>query len=654
MRTTLKRGVGRAASANGNGAAVFPPGTVSSVTRYRQPPPPGRTGLGLIRRILIGTFLALASFVLAVAGGSYLYFHQSVASVRAHTPDVVRAARSLDIPVAHHAAIALVIGYDHRAGVESNRPSLSDTLMLIRADPETKTISLLSFPRDLDVPIYCGSSPSDSVGHVVTTDRINSAYSRCGSKGTVLTIKHLTSLPINYLITVNFHGFKEVVDKLHGVWMDVDRRYYNKNTGAAYDDYANIDLQPGYQRLDGQQALDFVRFRHTDSDLTRVARQQEFVRAFRDQVAHNFSFTELPSLVSTITHNIEVGEGGHALSGDQVISYALFAQSLPAGHLFQQKIENVQCSLGCTASANDIQTAVDQFANPDVTAPKAANASALGTKLKQKAPPPSSVTVTVLNGSGVQGAAANTSYVLAQRGYVTQTPPNGVYANGPQRFHSVVYYDPAQKKSKLAAAALANLMQPADVAKLPRRPGLLALDPGSMLLVVLGSAFHGTIAPIPQANIPVHQPAFVRYDSAPATDLLKPLAHKFTFPLMVPTVLERNSYPDTLPGDVPVRQYWMDRRGGHRAVRLVFHNGNTYWGIQETDWDGAPALSDKSFRHDLGGREFDLYYSGSHLHMVVLHAHGATYWVVNTLLDDLSNETMLAIAKGLKPLTPGK
>ena len=195
MRTTLKRGVGRAASANGNGTAVFPPGTVSAVTRYRQPPPPGRTGLGLLRRILVGTFLALSSFVIAVAGGSYLYFHQSVASVRAHTPDVVRAARSLDIPVAHHAAIALVIGYDHRAGVESNRPSLSDTLMLIRADPETKTISLLSFPRDLDVPIYCGSSASDSVGHVVTTDRINSAYSRCGSKGTVLTIKHLTSLP---------------------------------------------------------------------------------------------------------------------------------------------------------------------------------------------------------------------------------------------------------------------------------------------------------------------------------------------------------------------------------------------------------------------------------------------------------------------------
>ena len=654
MRTTLKRGVGRAASAHGNGKAVYPPGAVSAVTRYSQPPPSRRTGLGLLRRILVGTLLAVSSLVIAVAGGSYLYFHESVSSVRAHTPDVVRAAKTLDIPVANHAAIALVIGYDHRAGIEAHRPSLSDTLMLIRADPQTKTISLISFPRDLLVPIYCGATASDAVGHVVATDRINSAYSRCGSQGTVLTIKHLTNLPIDYLITVNFHGFKEVVDKLHGVWMDIDRRYYNKNTGTAADDYANINLQPGYQRLDGQQALDFVRFRHTDSDLYRLARQQEFVRAFKDQVAHNFSYLELPSLVNTITHNIEVAEGGHQLSGHQVISYALFAQELPPGHLIQQKIENVQCANECTASSSDVQTAIDEFQNPDVGSSKAANAAALGTKLKQKTPPASSVTVTVLNGSGVQGAAANTSYLLAQNGYVTQTPPNGISANGPAEFHSVIYYDPAQKASKLAAKALQNLMQPADVKKLPRRPKLLALDPGSMLLVVLGTAFSGTIAPPPVENIPKHEPAFVRYDSAPGTDLLKPLQPKFPFPLMVPTVLERNSYPDTLPGDTPARSYWIDRRGGHRAVRLVFHDGNTYWGVEETNWDGAPALTDKSFRHDLGGREFDLYYSGPHLHMVVLKAHGASYWVVNTLLDDLSNETMLAIAKGLKPLTNSK
>ena len=657
MRTTLKRGVGRAAH-NGNGKAVFPPGTLSTVTRYRQPPPPSKTPMGLFWRIVIGTLVILSSLGLAAAGGGYLYFHQSVATVRAHTPEVKRAQKSLDVPVAHKAAIALVIGYDHRAGVESDRPSLSDTLMLVRADPSTDTISLLSFPRDLDVPIYCPRTKSDTTGYVASSgDRINSAYSRCGPTGTILTVKHLTGLPINFLITVNFHGFKEVVDKLGGVWMDVDRRYYNKNTGAYYNDYANINLQPGYKLLSGQQALDFVRFRHTDDDLHRNARQQEFVRALRAQVSQNFSGFDLPSLVGSITKNIEVGEGGHPLEGKQVLSYAFFAKRLPAGHVFQNRIENLQCSLGCQAASSDIQAAVNEFQNPDVASSKNANAAALGIKVKQKTPPPSKVTLTVVNGNGVPGAAADAAYKLGPqgRGYQVLDAPNGLDPNiKPYVLHTKIYYDPAQKGSKLGAAARQNLMQPAGVAKLPRRTKLLRLDPGSMLMVVLGTTFHGDIQPLPQQTVPKHQSAFVRYDASSATELLRPLKSKVNFPLYTPTVLERNSYPDTQSGDKPVRRYWIDGRGNHKAVRLVFHNGNEYWGIQETDWTDAPALSDRSFRHAVGGREMEFYYSGSHLHMIVLRAHGASYWVVNSLLDSLSNETMISIAKGLKPLTSVK
>jgi len=654
----MKRGVGRGAGANGNGRAIYPPGTISTVTRYRQPEPPSRSALALVRRIIVGTLLVVSSVALAVAGGSYLYFHQSVAAVAAHTPSVVKASKSLDIPVAHQAAIALVIGYDHRAG-EGNSPSRSDTLMLIRADPQTKTISLLSFPRDLGVPIYCGSSATDTQGHVVASfDRINSAYAYCGPKGTLLTVKHLTGLPINYLITVNFHGFKEIVDKIGGVWMDVDRRYYNKNTGTSYDNYANINLQPGYQLLSGEQALDFVRFRHTDSDLVRVARQQEFIKAFRVQVAKNFSFTELPSLVSTITKNIEVGEGGRSLGGSQVIQYALFAAGLPPGHVFQDKVANVQCpSAGaCTASTTDVQNAVNQFETPDVETPKAANAAALGNKVKTKTLPPSKVSLTVLNGNGVSGAAANASYMLAQRGYQTVLPPNQLQADWPTHvFHTKIYYDPAQKGSAGAAKALKTLFEPADVAKLPRSSALLRLDPGSMLMVILGETFSGTLPPAPEHNVPKHTPAVVRADTYYGKQLLTPYAKKVPFPLETPTVLERGSYPDTLPGDKPSRLYWINGRGKDKAVRLVFKTGaNSFWGIEETNFDTAPVLADTSFRHDLGGREFDLYYTGSNLHMVVLHAHGATYWVINTLNDDLSNETMLAVAKGLKPLTTVK
>jgi hypothetical protein len=270
--------------------------------------------------------------------------------------------------------------------------------------------------------------------------------------------------------------------------------------------------------------------------------------------------------------------------------------------------------------------------------------------VKSKAPPPSKVSVLVLNGNGVQGAAANASYLLGQRGYVTLVPPNGLEADAPSSvFHSRIYYDPRKAGAEAAARAMLPLLQPASVSPLPRTRKLRALDPGAMVVVVLGQTFHGSLAPIPTSNAPKHQPPYVRLDAGVSTPLLEPYKAKAGFKLMVPTVLERSSYPDSYNGDVAARFYTI--QGKNKAVRLVFKTGpGEYWGVEETNWMDAPVLGDKSFRHDLGGREFDLYYAGSHLHMVVLKTSTATYWVVNTLLDSLSNETMMAIAKGLRPL----
>ena len=109
------------------------------------------------------------------------------------------------------------------------------------------------------------------------------------------TVADLIGLPINYLITVNFRGFKQIVNRLGGVWIDVDRRYFNNNAGLSPTfGYAKINLQPGYQLLTGGSALDYVRYRHTDSDFFRVARQQQFVKAMKYQLAHNFSIAKVP------------------------------------------------------------------------------------------------------------------------------------------------------------------------------------------------------------------------------------------------------------------------------------------------------------------------------------------------------------------------
>ena len=638
MRTTLKRGIGRSGvsgDGNGNGTPTLPPAAATPMSRYRQPEPPSRSTLGWAGRILLWVLGAILVLGAALAGGTYLYFNREVQAVAAHTADVKIAQKRLSIPLPGEPAIALIAGYDHRANDAKGTPSRSDTVMLLRADPQNKAISMLSFPRDMIVNVTCPGKPT-------FRGKINAAYTECGARGTLETVKDLTGLPINYLITVNFHGFKQIVDKLGGVWMDVDRRYYNKNTGSAATNYADIDLHAGYQRLNGNDALSFVRFRHTDSDFYRVIRQQMFVKALKEQIQHTFSPFKLPGIVGAITKNVEVGVGGGGgLTGKTVLSYALFAYGLPAGHFFQAKIQGLTGYSNVTTSDQNLQDAIREFTTPDVAAPTKATDVTLGRKIKSTAPTPQKTTLLVLNGNGVTGSAATAGYEFARRGYQIVVPPSGMPANAPnfQYFHSTVYYDVNRPGAKAAASAVANLFGDADVAQLP------ATIPsyGSMLVAVVGQTFHGSIAPAPVDETPAPVKANVDFDPAMSQSLVRDAQRKLPFRAMVPSVMERSSSPDR---EEPNRVYWIDK---HRALRLVYRTGGTeYWGIEETDWLDAPILSGKNSTHVLRGRPYDLYYSGPHLHMVVLRWNNASYWVINTLQDSLSNETMLAIAKGLR------
>ncbi len=638
MRTTLKRGIGRSGvsgDGNGNGTPTLPPAVITPMSRYRQPEQPRRTKLGWAGRILLWALAVLIILGAAFAGGAYLYFNREVQAVRAHTADVKIAQKRLSIPLPGQPAIALIAGYDHRANEAKGTPSRSDTLMLLRADPQQKAISMLSFPRDMIVNVACPGQPT-------FRGKINAAYTECGARGTLETVKDLTGLPINYLITVNFHGFRQIVDKLGGVWMDVDRRYYNKNTGSAATNYSDIDLNAGYQRLNGSDALSFVRFRHTDSDFYRVIRQQMFVKALKEQIQHNFSPFKLPGIVGAITKSVEVGVGGgEGLTGKTVLSYALFAYGLPAGHFFQAKIQGLTGYSSVTTSDQNLQDAIREFTTPDVEAPTKATDVTLGRRIRSAAPRAQDTTLLVLNGNGITGSAATAGYQFARRGYQIVVPPSGMPANAPtfDYFHSTVYYDPTRSGGKAAATTLANLFGDADVAALP------ATIPsyGSMLVAVVGQTFHGSIAPAPVDETPKPQKANVVFNPALSHNLVRDAQRKLPFRAMVPSVMERSSVPDM---EEPNRVYWI---GKHRALRLVYRTGGTeYWGIEETDWTDAPILSGKNSTHVLKGRPYDLYYSGPHLHMVVLRWGGVTYWVVNTLQDSLSNETMLAIAKGLR------
>jgi LCP family protein required for cell wall assembly len=607
---------------------------------YRQPPPRRLSRLALAGQIVLWLGVAVVVVAAGAVGGAYLYFHESVAAVAAKTPEVKRAAKTLDVALPGQPAVALVIGYDHRPEDGEGAPSRSDTLMLVRADPSTDSISLLSFPRDMVVQIQCP-------GRTPFTGKIAHAYSFCGPQGSLETVKTLTGLPVNYLVAVNFRGFRQIVDRLGGLWIDVDRRYFNDRGGPS--GYAKINLRPGYQRLDGRKALDFVRYRHSDSDLYRVARQQQFVKAFRGQVQSSFAPTALPKVVNAITSNVEVAQGGgRDVEGGTVLSYALFAYGLPRGRVFQTRIEGLEGFAELTTDSENVTRAVDTFTHPDVESSRKATAVALGEKLKTTIPAPRDTSVTVLNGNGVPGSASTAGYLLGQRGYQIVLPPNGLPANAPtyDYFRTKVYFAPGVRGAREAAEKVGNSFGSAEVERLPA--SISQLSNGTMLTVIVGQTFHGRLAPAPIDQTPRRERPNVVSGRSASRDLLRERRDRVPFPLMVPTVIERSSWTDRT---MPIRLYWIDPDEKHKAVRLVYRMGsNEYWGVQMTDWDDAPALADRSHTRRIGGRTYDLYFDGPKLHMVVLRTPKASYWVINTLLDRLSNETMIAIAKGLKPL----
>src|SRR5437763_11984481 len=440
MRTTLKRGIGRGADLNGNGHAVLPPRALTPIARYRQPPRQGRS----VARRIAGFFLWLLVIVAMVAGGAagglYLYGHDFAAATAPHSRAMKRAAKRLDYVAPGKPAVALVLGTDHRY-VDGKDPGRSDTMMLIRSDPASHTVSMLSFPRDLRVEIHCP-------GRGTWLNKINDAYATCGPSGPLETLRALTHIPINYLISVNFVGFIRVVDKLGGVYIDVDRRYFNNHTGPT--GFAAINLQAGYQRLTGKQALDFVRYRHTDSDLFRVARQQLFVRAAKEQMAR-FSKFHIPSLLKSIKDNVEVARaGGEGVDLSTMINYALFFHGLPGGHFDQVRIQGLEGQSDLTTAPQNVTDAVQAFMNPDPNAPEQANAAALDEKYRPKVSGinPKSIFITVLHGNGVNGSATVAGTQLKDRGYQILQPPDRLTANAPGGWNypvTRIYYDPGQK-----------------------------------------------------------------------------------------------------------------------------------------------------------------------------------------------------------------
>lgn len=324
--------------------------------RRRDKGPPGvrrkrrwRPGFPVWLRFATASLTIVASIAAATSASLILYLGDIASALKDPTGALAGVDKFLTRVPSSGPQTILILGSDkdpELKDVQQGFKGLSDTTMLLRLDPDRDAIALFSLPRDLKVEI-------PGVG----TDKLNAAYAYGGPQLTLQTVETLTGLEVNHLVNVDFEGFARAVNALDCVYVDVDRRYYNKNVGDPTTDYEEIDLQPGYQALCGFDALDYARYRHTDNDIVRAARQQEFLREARAKVPPERLFRDRKELIEIFTEHTtsDINDPQTML---QVLKLFLDSRDAPIKEI------HFEGTLGpsfVTATPEEIKTATNQF-----------------------------------------------------------------------------------------------------------------------------------------------------------------------------------------------------------------------------------------------------------------------------------------------------
>jgi LCP family protein required for cell wall assembly len=447
----------------------------------------------------------------------------------------------------------LILGSDRRSGStnveERESAPHSDTILLVRFDPEQGQTSVLSIPRDLMVDIRAPN------GQVYEGEKINAAYT-IGSKfggangASVLAAETIVRevFPelqgkLNGIIDVNFAGFIKVVDTLGCAYVNVDHHYLHQK-GENGEEYTAINLEPGYQKLCYENALDYVRYRHDDSDFVRVARQQDFLRDLREQIDPANELGQIDTVAKAVGHAIRTNFPPTAEELVLLSKLIAFSQTKPLRQV--------------------------RF---------------LSTNVNYQAP-----------GGG--------DYVTSNAELEKQTLDR--FLNGQEALHL-----PASGASTHHSSSHSH-----------------------------HHGHHGSGFSPAALNL-------VQTSSAGEAELIH-AAPEVPFPVLYPT-LQTGGAEQQQVRAYPLRN---QQNIKHHAYVIVWTQNPVLGGYY--DFEGSDWLNPPLFAHArtevIGGVTYEFVDDGSHIHVVGWRVGKALYWVTNTLLEELSNSQMLALAKSAQPL----
>jgi LCP family protein required for cell wall assembly len=473
------------------------------------------------RRLLIGVNLVI--FVCLVGAASVVgYVQYRFGQINTVS---IRALRDGGSTPATQPFTMLVVGSDSRAltgandaefGSETETPGQrSDTILLVRVVPASHSLSILSIPRDLWVPIQ-------GMG----TQRINASFNN-GANLLVSTIQSDLGIPIDHYVEVNFDTFRQITDAVGGV------KFYFPT--PAKDDYSLLSVpQAGCVNLTGDQALAFVRSRHyeyyqdgewnfeAESDLARIQRQQAFIKKMIRKAETEFTNPlALNGIIGAVTKNLTVDQGfttsfmlSLAKQLRTVDPATIPSETLPT---YNETIDGAEVLGIQQPQASQMIAAFNSLGTTSATSGSGSSTTAAGSASPSTATvAPSSIAVEVANGSGVTGQAAQAVSDLSGLGFdatVDTTPGNGFSAN-------VIRYAP---DSEAKAAQLSRVL--AGGASL-QEDNALAATPYDLELIT-GSSYNGVAA---DASGSAGSPATTAPATTPTTAPSTPPVTQYVLP----------------------------------------------------------------------------------------------------------------------------
>ncbi|MFE7746773.1 LCP family protein [Nocardia sp. NPDC057455] len=371
----------------------------------------------------------------------------------------------------------LLVGTDTRAGangqlgagtLDDAEGSRADTTMLVHIPKARNRVVVVSFPRDLDVtrpqcngwdtrdgsnPEYTKETFPSAIG-----DKLNAVYNLGGPKCLVTTIQRLTGSSINHFIAIDFAGFETMVNQVDGVEVCTTKPLVDDVLGT-------VLAQPGKQRINGETALNYVRARHIygeeRSDYDRINRQQRFLASLlRGALSSRvlFDLGKLNGFIEAFRKHTLVD---HVESSD-LLMLGRSLQKVDAGAVTFITVPTA----GTTSYGNEIPRESDIKAifkairddqplpgeKPTVQANAPAPTQAAPTPTKYRAVDPSTVSLLVSNGSGIEGLARTAATKLGNQGFAIYNTAN--YANGTSATTKVRYAAGLEAEAATVASAI--------------------------------------------------------------------------------------------------------------------------------------------------------------------------------------------------------